>query len=280
MIDNTDYDDLEEAGWKMIDKFVYALNHNLEIDQPVLLDIKDVVNHYFALFIIYHESLDNYFKENTEAEFLEVFTTLIFFTFHFSIYLSLISLIILRFSNQIDASLLVIRSMIEKCALAQHLILNPQEYPEWKKGKHVRFTGKNGVISQLLNQAYVESNSKFIHDITLDEKTPDTLLSIYKDFLNVAHNRISELGDFQKIWRNLNSRDDMWSELDDYYYKSAGQFFRMFPIIMDLFTMSLTYNAYLITRGSLFTYSSHKKKINELLNSFPKTKMIFKEKIV
>lgn len=94
------------------------------------------------------------------------------------------------------------------------------------------------------------------------------------------HNRITELDGYQKIWAQYGSREAAFSEMNQYYIYHGDNFFQTFPPIMDMITMSLTYNAYLITEGKLFELSPHRNKISELLDAFPNTKLVFKDKLL
>lgn len=114
MFKDIDYENLVEAGFSMVPQFVETLNHNLYTEQASLLDVQDAVNHYFALFILYHASLSHFFSQKSEANFPEKFRMMIFFQFYFSIYQSVMSYVILRLANQIDGGFLVLRSIIEK----------------------------------------------------------------------------------------------------------------------------------------------------------------------
>jgi len=279
MSKDIDYENLVKAGFTMVPQFVETLNHNLHTEQAFLLDVQDAVNHYFALFILYHASLSQLFSQKPEAKFPEKFRMMIFFQFSFSIYQSVMSYVILRLANQIDSGFLVLRTIIEKCGLAQHFILHPLDYPKWKQGDHIAFTGKKGVVTRLLNQKYVKKITQTDQDISIDEKISQELLSLYKECSEVVHNRITELDGFQKIWAQYGSREAAFSEMDQYYIYHGDNFFQTFPPIMDMVTLSLTYNAYLITEGKLFELSKHRDKIDELLDAFPNTKLVFMKKL-
>jgi len=278
MFKDMDYSDLEEAGFNTINEYVYALKGNIQNREPPTLDIIMSINNYFALFILYNDIIVKIIK-NIKKERIYDFSKRyhVFFYFGYSLYLSLISIIILRFSNQIDSCYIILRSAIERCVLSQHFLINIDEYQHWKKGKQIKMSGKNGAIYKLFNQKNIEKNMEFLPDIHVDKKYCKQINSMYKTFSEVVHNIYSEMDLYISIWKESTDYSETINKINSYYTESALKFSVLLPLIIDLFMLIITYNAYILTNGQLFKMNLHTSKISELLNAFPNTKITFKK---
>jgi len=273
------YKDLENAGFNMILKFVDMLDQNIQNREMPTLDIITCINSYFSLFILYETFLAPYIDNANDEDFITYARQLqIFFLFGFSIYQSIISLIILRFSNQVDSTCLILRSIVEKIGLFQHLIVNSSDFESWKEGKkRIIMSGKNGVLIKMFNKEYIESKMQRKINLNIDPKYADTLEILYTTFSQIVHSRASELSTFMRIWKEKSNYSDSVPLMDEFYTNTAHSFSKEFLVVTDILALTLTYNAYIMTKGRLFEKNTHINKISELLNTFPETKRIFRK---
>jgi len=244
--------------------------------------VKESFNDFFYILSKYKVRLENIYPnidEDTKLKNRKIYEDWndkfeVFWIFNFNLYLSIKAILIMIFSNMINAYGVLIRSTIESIVLSHWFIININELDKWADKTSYPITGKNGVIAKISDKELIQ---KFIGDkltIQIDKKYYDDLVEHYRDYSGFTHGKISIFMDMLEIFRDK-TKKQAEKEVNNLFKQVTPTILMAMPAFFDIYLILITYNAYILSMSTLFNKKDFREDIKIKFKYFPRTTKVF-----